>query len=262
MSLQHLSTTQMHQSEMPTHIKPEAQPRLRRIQRTHWDSKIGLNEYVNTIASSSPSPPPTTSTFQRSTPLDPVPQYDNQADDLLLHPPPRSVPLPIQSRKSLRAALRTDPEAKDWVPDNTIRLLPAIVHIKIDAAAGITLDPQYPPPPAIPKRQQESQEPRLLEVGYINNQLPKIGLEDASKHITLKHPNEPQSSYGFTPPKLPPTRIKTATPPSPPPARPSPHPPSSGTQVSKRPNSVKKSLTNCSSNSPSKTTKQIKNLRR
>ena len=165
---------------MPKNIKSEAQPRLPRIQRTHWDSKIGLNEYINKIASSSPSPPPTTSTFQRSTPLDPVPQYDEQADDLLFHPPPRTVPLPIRSRKSLRAALLADPNAKDWIPDTTIRLLPAIAHIKIDAAAGITLDPQYPPPPAIPKRQQESQEPRLLAVGYINDQLPKSRLEDVS----------------------------------------------------------------------------------
>ncbi|KAK3173712.1 hypothetical protein OEA41_007044 [Lepraria neglecta] len=168
---------------MLTHIKSEAQPRAIKIQAAHWDSKIGLNEYINRTASSSPqstpSPPPTLSISRSSTPS--PSNATDQDDDLLLHPPPRTATIALQSRKALRAALRADPKAKDWRPDNTIRLLPAIAHIKIDVAAGITLDPRQVLPPAVPKRERKHLEARLLEVGLINDQLPRTGLIDASK---------------------------------------------------------------------------------
>lgn len=152
---------------MLTHIKSEAQPRVIKIQAAHWESKVGLDEYVNPTASSSPqstrSPPPTLSISRSSTPS--LNKATNQDDDLLLHPPPRTATIALQSRKALRAVLRADPEAKDWRPNNTIRLLPAIAHIKIDVAAGITLDPRQVLPPAVPKRERKYLEARLLEVG-------------------------------------------------------------------------------------------------
>lgn len=69
-------------------------------------------------------------------------------DDDILHPIPRKALLSKRDSQIQKQLQKIG--APVWDPGTTIRLLPETVHIRTDSKNSI--DPNTPPPPAIPRR--------------------------------------------------------------------------------------------------------------